>query len=84
MIGEKEFKQMKKDAILIITSRGGIVDENALLVALENNQIGGAGLDVFEWKQPPSKTAVIAQFNMHPSHFSLYPRDIEENGGDRY
>ncbi|MBW8350174.1 D-glycerate dehydrogenase [Bacillus sp. IITD106] len=48
LISYDEIALMKKDAILINTSRGGIVNENALITALENKQIWGAGLDVFE------------------------------------
>ncbi|MFG6147519.1 2-hydroxyacid dehydrogenase [Halobacillus sp. B23F22_1] len=48
LIGEKEFKMMKKDAIFINPSRGNVVDEPALIQALEANEIGGAALDVFE------------------------------------
>jgi len=48
MIGEKELRMMKKDAILIITSRGAVVDENALVRALKEGWIAGAGLDSFE------------------------------------
>jgi len=51
LIGEKELKQMKKTAYLINTSRGSVVDENALCKALDENWIAGAGLDVFE-KEP--------------------------------
>ena len=39
---------MKKDACVINTSRGGIVNENDLAEALRNGRIGGAGIDVFE------------------------------------
>jgi lactate dehydrogenase-like 2-hydroxyacid dehydrogenase len=47
-IGEKELKLMKKTAVLINASRGPVVDEKALLKALQEKQIWAAGLDVFE------------------------------------
>ncbi len=47
-IGEKEFKIMKKEAVLINTSRGPVVDEKALVKALKEGEIWGAGLDVYE------------------------------------
>ncbi len=47
MIGNKEFNLMKKSAILINTSRGGVIDEYALIEALKEDKIAGAGLDVF-------------------------------------
>ncbi|MPW39792.1 D-glycerate dehydrogenase [Thermococcus sp. 101 C5] len=48
LIGEKELKLMKPNAILINTSRGAVVDTNALIKALKEGWIAGAGLDVFE------------------------------------
>jgi len=48
LIGEKELKMMKKTAIFINTSRGPVVDEDALIHALQNKWIYGAGLDVYE------------------------------------
>ncbi len=47
-IGEEELKLMKEDAFLINTARGGIVDEAALVKALKQGWIAGAGIDVHE------------------------------------
>ena len=47
LVDEAELSLMKSDAILINASRGGVVNETALIKALENNRIAGAGLDVF-------------------------------------
>lgn len=54
MINQQTLSLMKRDAILINTARGGLVDENALLHALETNLIGAAGLDVLQ-QEPPSE-----------------------------
>jgi len=51
MISVGELKLMKRDAIIINTSRGAVINESALIEALKQNRIGGAGLDVFE-KEP--------------------------------
>jgi D-3-phosphoglycerate dehydrogenase len=48
LIGDQELRSMKSDALLINTSRGGIVDEDALLAALDAGHLGGAAVDVFE------------------------------------
>jgi len=48
LIGENELSAMKKTAYLFNTSRGGIIDEKALVKALKEGQIAGAGIDVFE------------------------------------
>ncbi|MFQ6125374.1 MAG: hydroxyacid dehydrogenase [Candidatus Heimdallarchaeota archaeon] len=52
MFNAETFKKMKKEAILINTSRGGVVDQSALYRALKSGGIGGAGLDVFETEPP--------------------------------
>ena len=48
LIGKLELEQMKPTAILINASRGGVVDDSALIEALRSGTIAGAGLDVFE------------------------------------
>jgi len=48
LISTKEFKIMKKTAIIINTSRGPVINEKALVRALAKGEIGGAGLDVYE------------------------------------
>jgi D-3-phosphoglycerate dehydrogenase len=48
LIGGKEFQHMKKGALLINTSRGGVVDESVLYEYLKNGNLSGAALDVFE------------------------------------
>lgn len=58
LISAQELKLMKKSAYLINTSRGPVVDEKALVRALEAGTIAGAGLDVFE-EEPPAPTSAL-------------------------
>ncbi len=55
MIGRDELKKMKDSAILINTSRGPVVEEEALVWALKEKEIAAAGLDVFEFEPKISK-----------------------------
>lgn len=52
LIGAREFDLMKPTAFVVNTARGRIVDEPALIEALRNEKIAGAGLDVY-WQEPP-------------------------------
>jgi len=52
MIGEAELRSMKRSAILINTARGGLVDERALIKALDEGWIAGAGFDVLTVEPP--------------------------------
>jgi D-3-phosphoglycerate dehydrogenase len=59
MINGGSFGTMKRGVRLICTARGGIVDETALLAALESGQVAGAALDVFA-KEPPGMSALVS------------------------
>lgn len=48
LLGAEEFKQMKDSAYLINAARGPVIDESALLTALQNGELAGAALDVYE------------------------------------
>jgi len=64
LMGEKEFKQMKPTAYFINTSRGRVVDEPALIKALQEKRIAGAGLDVFEKEPVDSDNPLLKMDNV--------------------
>jgi len=53
LIGEKEIASMKRGAFLVNTGRGPIIDEKAMLAALESGHLGGVGLDVYDHEPLP-------------------------------
>ncbi len=55
---------MRPDAVLINTSRGQVIDENALIEALQRGQIAGAGLDVFEDEPLPEDHPFMSMDNV--------------------
>jgi glycerate dehydrogenase len=60
MIGAPQLKRMKRDALLINTARGGLVDSEALAQALRTGEIGGAGIDVLANEPPPDDHPLLA------------------------
>ena len=62
-VGEKQFNMMKRTALFINTARGPIVDEAALVKALENERIAGAGLDVFSQEPLPEGDPITTLSN---------------------
>lgn len=81
IIGARELGLMKKSAILVNTSRGGLIDEAALLDALKNERIYGAGLDVFE-NEPPENPEWYELNNLvMGSHCSASTKNAVERMG---
>ncbi|MEY2926451.1 MAG: hypothetical protein RL367_928 [Pseudomonadota bacterium] len=63
LIGAEQLALMHSHAIIVNTSRGGIIDETALAAALASGSIGGAGIDVFEHEPPPADHPFFALSN---------------------
>jgi glycerate dehydrogenase len=60
LIGARELTRMKRDALLINTARGGLIDSDALAAALRAGVIGGAGIDVLPSEPPPADQPLLA------------------------
>jgi D-3-phosphoglycerate dehydrogenase len=76
LIGENAFVKMKKRPLIINTSRGPIIDENALVEALKNGLVSGAGLDVME-KEPPDPGNPLLKMDqvILSPHMSFYSEE---------
>jgi D-3-phosphoglycerate dehydrogenase / 2-oxoglutarate reductase len=76
LIGEQELARMKPTAFVINTSRGGIVDEQALAEALKAGRIGGAALDVLSIEPPPLDHPLRGLSNVILTpHLAFYSRE---------
>ena len=64
IVGEQVFKAMKPSAYLVNVARGGVVDEEALIKALEAGEIAGAGLDVFSQEPLPATSPLWKAKNL--------------------
>lgn len=63
LIGRRAFEHMKPGARMISTARGGVIDEGALLKALQSGHLAGAALDVFE-QEPPIDSPLLKHPNV--------------------
>jgi len=76
LIGDEAFKKMEKKPFLINTSRGPIIDGKALIQALEQGLISGAGLDVLEKEPPDSQSPLLKMENVVLSpHIGFYSEE---------
>lgn len=81
LIGKDEIAKMKKGAYIINTSRGGTVDEDALLEGLNSGKLAGAGLDVFDQEPRPQQELIThPKITMTP-HIGASTHEAQENIG---
>jgi len=76
LIGQKEFQKMEKRPIIVNTSRGPIIDETALIEALKEGRVSGAGLDVLEKEPPDPQSPLLKMDNVILSpHVGFYSEE---------
>ena len=84
LIGSAELAAMRDDGILVNVSRGGVVDEEALLDALRAGRLGGAAIDVFDLEPPPHDHPFFALPNVVLSpHRAGRTREATELQGEQ-
>jgi D-3-phosphoglycerate dehydrogenase len=78
MVNAARLAQMKKTSFLVNTSRGGVIDQEALAAALREGRIGGAALDVFE-KEPPTGAILSAPNTILTPHIGGQTEEAQTN-----
>lgn len=73
LIGAEQLKLLPSDAVVVNAARGGIVDEAALIAALDAGEIGGAALDVYTSEPLPADAPLLAAAARHPHRMILTP-----------
>jgi len=76
LIGAKELARMRPSAILINTSRGGLIDEDALATALREGRIAGAGLDAFAKEPLPASSPLLGLDTVVLTGHVAYATDV--------
>ncbi len=79
MIGEKEFRLMKPTSYVINTARGPVIDEQALIKALNEKWIAGAGLDVFEQEPADAANPLFQMDNVVVTPHSAFYSEVSSN-----
>ena len=81
LLGEEEISKMKKGVVLVNTARGGIIDEDALLTALDEGKVRAAALDVFN-NEPTPNQALLTHPNISVSpHIGAATTEAQSNIG---
>lgn len=78
MLGETLFSKMKPTAYVVNTSRGAVIDEDALYNALKSNKIAGAALDVFEIEPPVNKMLIELPNVICTPHIGSQTKESQE------
>ncbi|MFA4873420.1 MAG: hydroxyacid dehydrogenase [Patescibacteria group bacterium] len=81
LISTRELEHMKEGVFIINTARGGIVDEEALLHALQSGKVRGAGLDVFENEPAPSQALIAHSRVVATPHIAALTHEAQERAG---
>jgi len=76
LIGARELARMRPSAVLINTSRGGLIDEEALAAALRDGRIAGAGLDAFAKEPLPASSPLLGLDNVVLTGHVAYATDV--------
>lgn len=82
-IGDKEFAQMKSGVRIVNCARGGVVDEAALIRALDAGKVAGAALDVFATEPPAADDPILRQTNVSLTpHIGAATQEAQARVGD--
>lgn len=79
LIGERELRLMKQGALLINVARGGVIDTDALVTALNSGHLGGAAIDVYDQEPPPVDHPLLEceQVILTPHCADMTPEGVE-------